>query len=127
MGVTAALVFANIGAAYGTAKSGVGISSMGVMNPGLVMRNIIPVVLSWTSDDKYLYFQEGENSRTVNRIMKVSADGNELQQVVNFKDIIPGGVVTSARINASGDKLVFSSRLGTGAEIWKLEGLFKEH
>ena len=30
MGVTAALCFANIGAAYGTAKSGVGISSMGV-------------------------------------------------------------------------------------------------
>jgi len=44
--VTSALVFANIGAAYGTAKSGVGISSMGVMNPGLVMRNIIPVVMA---------------------------------------------------------------------------------
>ena len=37
---------ADIGAAYGTAKSGVGISSMGVMNPGLVMRNIIPVVMA---------------------------------------------------------------------------------
>mmetsp|Transcript_33073 Transcript_33073/g.31515 ORF Transcript_33073/g.31515 Transcript_33073/m.31515 type:complete len:143 (+) Transcript_33073:97-525(+) len=46
MGVTAALCFANIGAAYGTAKSGVGIASMGVMNPGLVMRNIIPVVMA---------------------------------------------------------------------------------
>jgi len=46
MGVTSALVFANIGAAYGTAKSGVGICSMGVMNPGLVMRNIIPVVMA---------------------------------------------------------------------------------
>merc|ERR1739845_48451 len=46
MVVTSALVFANIGAAYGTAKSGVGISSMGVMNPGLVMRNIIPVVMA---------------------------------------------------------------------------------
>ena len=37
---------ADIGAAYGTAKSGVGIASMGVMNPGLVMRNIIPVVMA---------------------------------------------------------------------------------
>merc|ERR1711866_22787 len=46
MGVTSALVFANIGAAYGTAKSGVGISSMGVMNPGLVMRNMIPVIMA---------------------------------------------------------------------------------
>lgn len=34
---------ADIGAAYGTAKSGVGIASMGVMKPNLVMRNIIPV------------------------------------------------------------------------------------
>ena len=46
MGATCSLVFANIGAAYGTAKSGVGISSMGVINPGLVMRNIIPVVMA---------------------------------------------------------------------------------
>lgn len=38
--------FADIGAAYGTAKSGVGIASMGVMNPGIVMRNIIPVVMA---------------------------------------------------------------------------------
>ena len=36
----------DIGAAYGTAKSGVGNSSMGVMNPQLVMRNIIPVVMA---------------------------------------------------------------------------------
>src|SRR5438128_2261656 len=36
----------DLGAAYGTAKSGVGISSMGVMNPQLVMRNIIPVVMA---------------------------------------------------------------------------------
>lgn len=46
MGVTASIVFGNLGAAYGTAKSGVGISSMGVMNPQLVMRNIIPVVMA---------------------------------------------------------------------------------
>merc|ERR1711907_854862 len=40
------IVFANLGAAYGTAKSGVGISSMGVMRPDLVMRSIIPVVMA---------------------------------------------------------------------------------
>jgi len=39
-------VATDLGAAYGTAKSGVGISSMGVMNPQLVMRNIIPVVMA---------------------------------------------------------------------------------
>jgi len=46
IGVSAALVFANLGAAYGTAKSGVGISSMGVMNHEAVMKNIIPVVMA---------------------------------------------------------------------------------
>ncbi|CAM9439747.1 unnamed protein product [Phaeothamnion confervicola] len=46
MGVAAALVLANTGAAYGTAKSGLGIGSMGVMHPGMVMRNIIPVVMA---------------------------------------------------------------------------------
>merc|ERR1712226_425817 len=46
MGVTSAIVFANLGAAYGTSKSGVGISSMGVMRPDMVMRSIIPVVMA---------------------------------------------------------------------------------
>lgn len=45
-GVTAALCLSNIGAAYGTAKAGVGISSMGVMNPGAVIKNVLPVVLA---------------------------------------------------------------------------------
>ena len=36
----------DLGAAYGTAKSGVGISSMGVMNPQLVMRNMIPIIMA---------------------------------------------------------------------------------
>jgi len=46
MGCAFALIFANMGAAYGTAKSGVGVASMGVMRPEMVMRNIIPVVMA---------------------------------------------------------------------------------
>jgi len=46
MGVTSAIVFANLGAAYGTAKSGVGIMSMGVLRPELMMKSIIPVVMA---------------------------------------------------------------------------------
>jgi V-type H+-transporting ATPase 16kDa proteolipid subunit len=37
---------ADLGAAYGTAKAGVGLASMGVMNPSLVMRNVLPVVMA---------------------------------------------------------------------------------
>merc|ERR1712019_283511 len=46
MGLSSAIIFANLGAAYGTAKSGVGIMSMGVMRPDMVMRSIIPVVMA---------------------------------------------------------------------------------
>ena len=46
MGITAALVFANLGAAYGTAKSGVGIVSVAVLKPELLFRSIIPVVMA---------------------------------------------------------------------------------
>lgn len=46
MGVSCAIVFANCGAAYGTAKSGVGIANLGVMRPDMVMRSIIPVVMA---------------------------------------------------------------------------------
>eukprot|EP01098_Paradermamoeba_levis_P015592 TRINITY_DN7_c0_g1_i1.p1 TRINITY_DN7_c0_g1~~TRINITY_DN7_c0_g1_i1.p1 ORF type:complete len:165 (-),score=45.42 TRINITY_DN7_c0_g1_i1:135-629(-) len=46
MGCASALVFACLGAAYGTAKSGVGVASMGVIRPDLVMRSIIPVVMA---------------------------------------------------------------------------------
>ena len=41
-----ARVLADLGAAYGTAKSGVGVASMGVLKPELVMRSIIPVVMA---------------------------------------------------------------------------------
>ncbi|CDR95108.1 proteolipid subunit c, putative [Babesia bigemina] len=46
MGVVCAMVFSNVGAAYGTARSGVGISCMGVMRPDLVMRSIVPVIMA---------------------------------------------------------------------------------
>lgn len=46
MGVTSALVFANLGASYGTAKSGVGISSLGVIDASKVIRALIPVIMA---------------------------------------------------------------------------------
>ena len=46
MGVVSALVLANIGAAYGTAKSGVGICSMGVLKPEAIVKSVIPVIMA---------------------------------------------------------------------------------
>ena len=40
MGCTSAIVFTCFGAAYGTAKSGVGISAMGVLRPDLIVKSM---------------------------------------------------------------------------------------
>ena len=46
MGVAAALIFANLGAAYGTAKAGVGICSMGILKPDKIIKSVIPVIMA---------------------------------------------------------------------------------
>ncbi len=46
MGIVSAIVFSNLGAAYGTAKTGVGICSMSVLRPELMFKSVIPVVMA---------------------------------------------------------------------------------
>ncbi|RUS22865.1 hypothetical protein BC937DRAFT_86159 [Endogone sp. FLAS-F59071] len=45
-GIFSSMVLSSLGAAYGTAKSGVGIAGMGVFRPELIMKALIPVVMS---------------------------------------------------------------------------------
>jgi len=46
MGVAASIVFANIGAAAGTANAGRSIMQSGIKSPELIWRNLIPVVMA---------------------------------------------------------------------------------
>merc|ERR1711881_49250 len=46
IGVASALVFANLGASYGTAKAGVGIASLGVIDHSKVFRALIPIIMA---------------------------------------------------------------------------------
>ena len=46
MGIASALCFANIGAAYGTARSGVGILTMGISKPEAIIKSVIPVIMA---------------------------------------------------------------------------------
>lgn len=46
MGCASAIIFTCFGAAYGTAKSGVGISAMGVLRPDLIVKNVVPVIMA---------------------------------------------------------------------------------
>ncbi|GMI34249.1 hypothetical protein TrCOL_g3074 [Triparma columacea] len=45
-GVMAATVLSNMGAAYGTAKAGVGIMKSGVIVPELIWKNLIPIIMA---------------------------------------------------------------------------------
>jgi V-type H+-transporting ATPase proteolipid subunit len=45
-GIAFAMIFGSIGAAYGTAKSGIGIAGVGTYRPDLIMKSLIPVVMS---------------------------------------------------------------------------------
>jgi V-type H+-transporting ATPase proteolipid subunit len=46
MGVAAALVFCNLGNAYGIAKSGVGIAALGVIDQGKIIKSMIPIIMA---------------------------------------------------------------------------------
>ncbi|AAZ12977.1 vacuolar ATP synthase 16 kDa proteolipid subunit, putative [Trypanosoma equiperdum] len=46
LGAAASLALSNIGAAYGTAKSGVAVAHLGIVEPSRVMRGIVPVVMA---------------------------------------------------------------------------------
>ena len=46
IGVAAAISLSNLGAAYGTAKAGVGICTMGVLKPEKIIKAIIPVIMA---------------------------------------------------------------------------------
>ena len=46
IGAAAAQIFTVLGASYGTAKAAVGICSMGVMRPELIMKSVIPVIMA---------------------------------------------------------------------------------
>jgi len=46
MGCASALIFANLGSAYGTAKSGIGLAHLGIVAHERIMRGIVPVVMA---------------------------------------------------------------------------------
>jgi len=45
-GVASAMILSTVGAAFGTAKAGIGIAGLGSFKPELIMKSLIPVVMS---------------------------------------------------------------------------------
>jgi ATP synthase proteolipid subunit len=46
MGMVSSLVFSAIGSAYGMAKAGVAVTSIGIMHPDKLMKSLIPVIMA---------------------------------------------------------------------------------
>merc|ERR1712072_1239053 len=46
MGAVSAIVFCVLGSAYGTAKAGIGIASVGVMKPDFIMKALVAVIFA---------------------------------------------------------------------------------
>jgi len=46
MGIASSLVFANLGSAYGIAKSGVGIASLSVIDSSKIFKSLIPLIMA---------------------------------------------------------------------------------
>lgn len=45
-GVASSMIFSTVGAAFGTSKAGIGIAGLGTFKPELIMKSLIPVVMS---------------------------------------------------------------------------------
>ncbi|PAV60417.1 hypothetical protein WR25_23752 isoform B [Diploscapter pachys] len=46
IGVAAAQIFTVLGAAFGTAKASVGVCTIAVMHPELIMKSVIPIIMA---------------------------------------------------------------------------------
>ncbi len=46
IGCASALVFANLGAAYGTAKASIGIANLGMVDSNKIFKSLIPIIMA---------------------------------------------------------------------------------
>jgi len=84
-----------------------------------------PVVFSWSSDDKYLYYREGK-WRNHKKVMRVSVDGGDPDEVLVFKDIFENGTVRNLNMLPDGQHIAVELVVGLGQEVWKIDGIFDE-
>ncbi len=84
-----------------------------------------PNVISWSKDDKFLYFKKGK-FRDLKEIMRVSVDGGNPELFFDFKEVFNNGTIINADVYLDGNKLLVELMVGKGAEVWKLEGVFDE-
>ncbi|MCH7524913.1 MAG: PD40 domain-containing protein [Bacteroidetes bacterium] len=87
-------------------------------------KNYFIRLIGWDSNDKNLYFINYENST----IMRVSAEGGDLEPIINLKDTFPDAKVRRVRdivFDYSSSTMALEVILQNGG-LWKLEGVLKD-
>jgi Tol biopolymer transport system component len=81
-------------------------------------------LIAWGKDDKYIYFKDGK-FRNFDKIMRISVDGGNPEDIFDFKPYNKKGIVTRVNLHPDNSKIAVEFEIGKG-EIWKLEGIFNE-
>ena len=81
-------------------------------------------IVSWGKDDKFIYFKDGK-FRNFKKLMRISVDGGDPEEVIVFKDVFKNGIITRVNIHPDENAILVELEVGK-EEVWKLEGLFNE-
>ena len=81
-------------------------------------------IVSWGKDDKFIYFKDGK-FRNFKKLMRISVDGGDPEEVIVFKDIFENGMITQVNIHPDENAVLVELEVGK-EEVWKLDGLFNE-
>jgi len=91
MGCTAAIVFTCFGAAYGTAKAGVGISAMGVLRPDLIVKSTF--VTAQFVKDGWICATRRNSTRSAQTPSVVHAISQLLTYLTDIIPVIMAGII----------------------------------
>ena len=81
-------------------------------------------IVSWGKNDKFIYFKDGK-FRDFKKLMRISVDGGDPEEVIVFKDIFENGMITQVNIHPDENAVLVELEVGK-EEVWKLDGLFNE-
>jgi hypothetical protein len=81
-------------------------------------------VVSWGKDDKFIYFKDGK-FRNFKKLLRISVDGGDPEEVIEFKDIFENGTITRVNIHPDENAVLVELEVGK-EEVWKLDGIFNE-
>jgi Tol biopolymer transport system component len=89
--------------------------------------NIIPYIISWTKDGKYVIFDARTSDRpNAHKIMRVPVTGGEPEHILSSNELFGNGSVVKVEIHPDGKQALYVLESGYDSGVWALENLFKQ-